>query len=53
MRQMSEVSCSLSEQELHFELPDVLELLGSRPSRVLLVLDGAVVSSYSAWSISR
>jgi hypothetical protein len=34
-RQMSEVSCSLSEQEFHPKLPNVLELLGSRPFQVL------------------
>jgi hypothetical protein len=35
MWQMSEVFCSSSGQGFHPELPDVLELLGSRPYRVL------------------
>jgi hypothetical protein len=35
MRQMSEVSFSSSGQEIHLELLDILELLSSRPSRVL------------------
>jgi hypothetical protein len=35
IRQMLEVLCSSSGQRLHLELPDILELLSSSPSRVL------------------